>query len=144
MTSTGAATSAATTATTTVTTVPDGRHARRERGRAAVVDALFEFLLEGRLPPTVDEVANRAGVSVASVFRYFDGIEDMQRHAFARFRTRFAHLYEIENAGRGSRAPRAPRRSSTPACGSSARRHRSWRSPGCGRSSTIPPPKRSR
>lgn len=84
----------------------DGRHARRERGRAAVIDALFELLRQGRLPPTVDEIARRAGVSTASVFRYFDGIEDMQRQAFVRFRERFGHLYEIPGGAAGPRRAR--------------------------------------
>ena len=87
-------------------TTTDGRHARRERGRAAVIDAAFDLILEGSVPPPVDEVAGRANVSVASVFRYFDGIDDMQRQAFVRFRERFRHLYEIPGGGRGRRPAR--------------------------------------
>ncbi len=67
---------------------------------------MFELLQEGRRPPSVDEVAARAGVSAASAFRYFHGIEDMQRQAFVRFRERFGHLYDIPGVGAGSRQAR--------------------------------------
>lgn len=90
----------------TGTTTLDGRRARRERGRAAVIDAVFEVLQEGKLPPSIDEIAVRAGVSTASAFRYFDGLADMQRQAFVRFQERFGHLYDIPAAGAGSREDR--------------------------------------
>ena len=70
---------------------PDGRRARRERGRQAVVDAAFGLILEGRIPPSVADVAQRAGVSVSSVFRNFDGLADLQGQALDRFRSRYAH-----------------------------------------------------
>ncbi len=73
----------------------DGRRARRERGRSAVIDAVFELLQEGRIPPPVEEVADRAQVSPSTVFRYFDGLEDMQHQALTRFRERFGHLFDI-------------------------------------------------
>ena len=70
---------------------PDGRRARRERGRQAVVDAAFALILEGRIPPSVGDIAERAGVSASSVFRNFDGLADLQRQALDRFGSRFAH-----------------------------------------------------
>ncbi len=75
----------------------DGRRARRERNRASVIDAVFEILQEGRVPPPIDEVATRAGVSASTIFRYFDGLEDMQHQAFLRFRERFGHLLQISS-----------------------------------------------
>lgn len=70
----------------------DGRRARRERGRLAVIDAMFELLQEGKVPPGVDAVAERAGVSVASIFRYFEGLDDLQLQTLERFRARFEPL----------------------------------------------------
>lgn len=87
----------------------DGRRARRERGRIAVVDAAFELLQAGRIPPPVDEVAERAGVSVATVFRYFDGLADLQLQALARFRERFEPLLTIPRLGEGDRRSRIDR-----------------------------------
>ncbi|MGA7758941.1 MAG: TetR/AcrR family transcriptional regulator [Ilumatobacteraceae bacterium] len=77
----------------------DGRRARRERGRAAVIDAMFQLLQEGKVPPTADLVAERSGVSVASIFRYFDGIDDLQLQTLQRFRERFEPLLHTDTTG---------------------------------------------
>jgi AcrR family transcriptional regulator len=74
----------------------DGRRARRERGRLAVIDAMFSLLQDGKVPVTADLVADRAGVSVASVFRYFDGLDDLQLQTFERFRERFEPLLAVD------------------------------------------------
>ena len=90
----------------TANTAPtiDGRHARRERGRSAVIDAVFELAEEGKIPLTAELVADRSGVSVASIFRYFDGLDDLQLQTYRRFRDRFAPL--LGAVGDGSRADR--------------------------------------
>jgi TetR/AcrR family transcriptional regulator of autoinduction and epiphytic fitness len=77
----------------------DGRRARRERGRLAVIDAMFELLQAGKVPVSAELVAERAGVSVASVFRYFDGLDDLQYQTFGRFRERFEPLLAVEPRG---------------------------------------------
>ncbi len=77
----------------------DGRRARRERNRIAVVDAMFELLTEGGLPPSVDDIAERAQVSVSSIFRYFDNLDDLQRQTIDRYFERFAPLFEIPGTG---------------------------------------------
>lgn len=75
---------------------PDGRRARRERGRRAVIDAMFALMQEGKVPPAVELVAERSGVSVASVFRYFDGLHDLHVQTFERFRERFAPVIAVD------------------------------------------------
>lgn len=70
----------------------DGRRARRERGRVSVIDAMFALLQEGKVPPAVELIAERSGVSVASIFRYFQGIDDLQFQTYQRFRERFEPL----------------------------------------------------
>lgn len=60
----------------------DGRRARSARGRSAVIDAVLELLHGGNLRPSVEDVAVRSGVSVASVFRYFDNLDELHRLAF--------------------------------------------------------------
>lgn len=72
----------------------DGRRARRERNRLAVIDAVFALVRDGGVPPTADAVAERAGVSVSSVFRNFDGLDDLHREAFDVFQQRYVHLFE--------------------------------------------------
>lgn len=77
------------------TAAADGRRARRERNRTAVIDAMFELIREGSLPPAVAEVADRAGVSVSSVFRYFENLDDLHRETIRRYFERFAPLFEL-------------------------------------------------
>jgi TetR/AcrR family transcriptional regulator of autoinduction and epiphytic fitness len=80
----------------------DGRRARRERNRTAVIDAVFSLLDEGVVPPATEAIAERAGVSVSSVFRYFDSLDDLQTQAVERHFERFAPLFEIPALGVGS------------------------------------------
>jgi AcrR family transcriptional regulator len=62
----------------------DGRRLRREQNRDAVLDAMVELFEEGNLTPTTGEVAQRAGLSPRSLFRYFDDIDDLNRAAIDR------------------------------------------------------------
>ena len=55
----------------------DGRSARRERNRDAVLDALVELTTEGSDDPSIDDIADRAGVSYRSVYRYFKDRSEM-------------------------------------------------------------------
>lgn len=55
----------------------DGRSARRERNRDAVLDALVELTTEGAHDPSIDDIADRAGVSYRSVYRYFKDRSEM-------------------------------------------------------------------
>ena len=77
----------------------DGRRARRERGRTAVIDAAFELVSDGKIPLTAELVAERSGVSVASIFRYFDGLGDLQYQAVERFSDRYAPLLIVIEGG---------------------------------------------
>ncbi|MCU0261631.1 MAG: TetR/AcrR family transcriptional regulator [Ilumatobacteraceae bacterium] len=90
-------------------TAVDGRRARRERGRQAVVDAMLDLVMERGAPPPVEELAARAGVSVSSVFRYFDTLDDLQRETTARFLERHASLFEVPRVGDGPRSERIGR-----------------------------------
>lgn len=55
----------------------DGRSARAARTRQAIIDAALALVEEGDLQPTTPRVAERAGVSVRSVFQHFDDIEGL-------------------------------------------------------------------
>lgn len=52
----------------------DGRSARALRTREAIVDACIGLVEEGELRPTAPRVAERAGVSVRSVFQHFEDL----------------------------------------------------------------------
>lgn len=73
----------------------DGRHARRERNRLAVVDAMLQLYAKGNLEPSSDQIAERAGLSPRSLFRYFDDIDDLVRVAVARHHERVLPLSEL-------------------------------------------------
>ena len=55
----------------------DGRAARAARTREAIVDACIAMVEEGDLRPTAPRVAERAGVSVRSVFQHFDDLPSL-------------------------------------------------------------------
>jgi AcrR family transcriptional regulator len=87
-------------------TIEDGRRARRARNRDAVVDALVDLLAEEAGVPGAAEIAARAGVSVSSLFRYFDGLEDLKNQTVERYFSRYASLFEIPHLGEGTRGER--------------------------------------
>jgi AcrR family transcriptional regulator len=55
----------------------DGRAARSVRTRRAIVDAMRALHHEGDLRPTAPRVAERAGVSVRTVWQHFDDLETL-------------------------------------------------------------------
>ena len=55
----------------------DGRTARALRTRDAIVEACIALVDEGDLRPTAPRVAERAGVSVRSVFQHFEDVEGL-------------------------------------------------------------------
>lgn len=79
----------------------DGRRARRMRGRLAVINAMIDLVLEGRVPPTTEEVAARAGVSAATLFRYFENLDELREQATAHYFERFSDAFEVPNIGEG-------------------------------------------
>ena len=75
---------------------PDGRTLRRDRNRDAVVTALLGLYREGNLGASADEIAERAGISARSLFRYFDDTEALIRTAIARQQQHLAPLYALD------------------------------------------------
>jgi AcrR family transcriptional regulator len=82
--------------------VADGRTARRERGRLLVIDSVIDLVFEGNAPPTAEQVAARANVSMSTLFRYFETFDDLRNQAASRFFERYADRYEVPDLGRGS------------------------------------------
>ncbi|HVB45118.1 MAG TPA: TetR/AcrR family transcriptional regulator [Streptosporangiaceae bacterium] len=82
------------------TAAGDGRRLRRDRNRQAVVDALLDLYSEGNLRPCTGEIAERAGLSPRSLFRYFDDIDDLCRTAVRRQQQRAQPLIAIQAEAR--------------------------------------------
>jgi AcrR family transcriptional regulator len=72
----------------------DGRHERRRRNREAAIEALIALMDEGHANPTIADVAQRAGVSPRSLFRYFDDVSDLSREAVGRVAAEVLPLVE--------------------------------------------------
>ena len=70
------------------------------RRRLCAIDAFIDLVLEGNLPPTPKQVAERAGISMATFFRYFENLNDIRLSAAARMVERFP-LLEVEQIGQG-------------------------------------------
>lgn len=80
----------------------DGRTRRRERNVERVLDALIELAAEGRLDPSGEDIAERAGVSHRSLYRYFDDRTALQRAAIERVMEKIAPLLDIASIGEGA------------------------------------------
>jgi TetR/AcrR family transcriptional regulator of autoinduction and epiphytic fitness len=53
----------------------DGRTARSERTRSAIVDAQLHLIREGDLRPTADRIAKQAGISLRALWSHFADME---------------------------------------------------------------------
>ncbi len=70
----------------------DGRAARAVRTREAIVDACIVLVEEGDLRPTAPRIADRAGVSVRSVFQHFADLPSLHIAVTERIAERMAAL----------------------------------------------------
>jgi AcrR family transcriptional regulator len=91
--------------TATVHDVP--RRADFVRRRQRVIDAFIDLVLEGDPSPTPPSVAERAGVSRASVFRYFETLDELRAETAGRVLERFVDLFELGEPSTTSTADRA-------------------------------------
>jgi AcrR family transcriptional regulator len=66
------------------------------RRRVRALDAFIDLVLEGHLPPTPEQVAERVGISKATFFRYFESLNAMRCDAAARMLERFPLLHVAE------------------------------------------------
>ena len=87
----------------------DGRTMRRTRNRSSVINALLELIQEGDFEPGASAIAERAGVSHRSVFRYFDDLGDLVRTAVTQQFEQANELAEIPHPGEGSTNDRIER-----------------------------------
>ena len=84
----------------------DGRSARRDKNRLAVIDAAIQLFSEGNFRPDSAAIALRCGLSPKSVSRYFEDIDSLIGVAFARQMALVSPLYQIHAIGQGPLGPR--------------------------------------
>ena len=82
--------------------VVDGRTARRNRNRNAVLDAMIDLTAETGEEPAIESVAERAGVSYRSVYRYFEDRTELLLAAIGRLMGDVWPIFDIERLGEGS------------------------------------------
>ena len=73
--------------------VPDGRRVRSERSRKSIIDAMLQLVEEGILVPTAQQVSERAGVGLRSVFRHFSDMESLFATADIKIREQYQGLF---------------------------------------------------
>ena len=71
----------------------DGRHLRSERSRQAITDAMLDLVEEGTLIPTAQQVSERAGVGIRTVFRHFSDMESLFATADTKIREQYQGLF---------------------------------------------------
>jgi TetR/AcrR family transcriptional regulator, regulator of autoinduction and epiphytic fitness len=76
----------------------DGRILRAERTRRLVVETFLDLVQEGELHPTAQQVSDRSGVSMRSIFRLFQDVDALHSAAIAAQLERVAHLFETPDA----------------------------------------------
>jgi TetR/AcrR family transcriptional regulator, regulator of autoinduction and epiphytic fitness len=80
----------------------DGRTARRDRNRLAVLDAVLELFAAGDLSPSPEAVAQRSGLSLRSVYRYVADSDDLVLAAIERHLQKVGPLFAVDPPGTGS------------------------------------------
>ncbi|MBW2242389.1 MAG: TetR/AcrR family transcriptional regulator [Deltaproteobacteria bacterium] len=80
------------TAPSSEATSSDGRARRSERSRQAIVQALMALIGEGSPRPTAQQVAERAGVGIRTVFRHFSDMETLYAEMDVRLRVELRPL----------------------------------------------------
>jgi AcrR family transcriptional regulator len=79
----------------------DGRRLRRERNIAAVIDAVLEMFEEESLTPTIERAAERSGLSLRSVYRYFPDPESLTQAAIDEMWRRGQEVSHLSAIGEG-------------------------------------------
>jgi AcrR family transcriptional regulator len=81
-------------------TLTDGRRARRDRNKNAVLDAMIE-LFTAEKDPTPEDIAAVCGLSPRSVYRYFEDRDALILAAIERNEERLWPLFRIQGFGKG-------------------------------------------
>ena len=74
--------------------ISDGRRARSERSRQKIIDALFTLVQSGEMKPSAARVAETANVSLRTVFRHFEEIDDLYREMAHQCRARILPAFD--------------------------------------------------
>ncbi len=88
------------------TAPPTTRRPPPSERRTRALDAFIDLVLERGAHPRPEEVAERADVSIASLYRYFTDLDELRNDAVARIAERYRDLFVISTIGAGPREQR--------------------------------------
>ncbi|MBW2464616.1 MAG: TetR/AcrR family transcriptional regulator, partial [Deltaproteobacteria bacterium] len=77
----------------------DGRVARGERTRQAVVDALLSLYAEDNLTPTIDDIAERVGMTSRTIYHHFEDHDAIAEALTEHQRHQLVHLTKLDSSG---------------------------------------------
>lgn len=80
----------------------DGRSLRRERNRQEIVGALFDLIESGETEISAALIAQKAGLSERSIFRYFEDVDDLYRSVCDLSIAKEIEIASIDDQGKGS------------------------------------------
>lgn len=83
---------------------PDGRKQRSERSRQAIVDAMLDIIMAGKMEPSAAEIAEKAGVSPRTVFRHFEEMDSLYSEMTERMEAEIMPIIQQPFTGEGWRA----------------------------------------
>ncbi|MGK0276872.1 MAG: AcrR family transcriptional regulator [Ilumatobacter sp.] len=87
----------------------DGRVARRERNRTAVLDAVVDLFEAGNTDPAVEDVSDLSSVSSRSIYRYFHHRDELVRAGMWHLMARIEPQMQLVDIGTGSLEDRIDR-----------------------------------
>lgn len=79
----------------------DGRVARRRRNVNAVLDVVLDLFAEEAMFPTIEQVAERSGLSLRSLYRYFSNPGELLEAAIKRSREHGVERTRLPTIGEG-------------------------------------------
>ena len=79
----------------------DGRRLRRERNVALVIDAVLAMFAEEEFSPSIEKAAERSGLSLRSVYRYFPDPDSLTQAAIDELWRRGRPASHLSNIGEG-------------------------------------------
>lgn len=82
---------------------PDGRKQRSERSRQAIVDAMLDIIMAGKMEPSAAEIAEKAGVSPRTVFRHFEEMDSLYSEMTERMEAEIMPIIQQPFTGEGWR-----------------------------------------
>jgi AcrR family transcriptional regulator len=79
----------------------DGRKQRSERSKLAIVDAMLDIIMGGKMEPSAAEIAERAGVSARTVFRHFEEMDSLYSEMTERMEAQIMPIIQQPFTGDG-------------------------------------------